>query len=387
MQSHTTTAEMKRYYLYNFVVNTVNFGGNFTMVYFYFHGFSIVALVSVILVYGLTCLVILKPVGILVERVGPQITFRLHVLSEIAKYIALLFIFVFPEHQFLFFVLVQFFNAFNVMLSRIPLTAYFSAYGENSERGSQIGLTNNLQILATVLVPVLAGALIQRTGLILIMTITMLVNVAAIFMLKFDARVKVQNPVRFRELFKSMPKPFTRAFFIGNLPYPFMADLASIYIAIVFQSFTVLGIFVGLRMAVTALLNYSVGRMTDAHKAHRFFFWGVLISSIFWLILPFVHHAWSIVILQFTVGLAGLVTPIPFEGAYHNLAKESGRPLEFSVWREVSTQAGLVIGCIITILVLRFGLVSNWQMLLPLGSISALALLFALPYIKVRKNQ
>src|SRR5262249_50992241 len=99
------------------------------MVYFYFHGFSIIAVLATILVYGITALVALKPVGILIEKVGPQTTFRLHAITEISKYLALISIFLFPTHQLTFFIFIQFFNGFNVMLSRIPLTAYFSAYG------------------------------------------------------------------------------------------------------------------------------------------------------------------------------------------------------------------------------------------------------------------
>jgi hypothetical protein len=107
----------------------------------------------------------------------------------------------------------------------------------------------------------------------------------------------------------------------------------------------------------------------------------VLITSTFWLILPFVQDAWAIVILQFTLGLAGLVTSIPFESAYHNAAKEAGKPLEFAVWREISIQSGMVLGCILIITALQFGLVSDWRTLIPLGSMSALALLFVIPYL------
>jgi len=378
-----TTAEMRRYYFYNFLVSLADTGnGNFTMVYFYFHGFSIMAILGAILTYGVTCLFILKPVGVLIERVGPENAFRLHIISEIAKYGALVSIFVFPAGGLMFFLLWQCANGFNVMLSRIPLTAYFSAYGDNRARGSQVGLTNNIQTITSVLVPVIAGALIQQTGIILITTIAFFVNVAATFILRFDGHVRIQNPVRFRRLLANVPSGFTGAFFVKTLPYPFAADLLSIYIAIALHSFAILGIFIGIRTAVTILLNYAAGRMTDAHTIRPFFFWSVLVSSIFWLVLPFVHDAWAIVTLQFTFGLAGLVTSIPFESAYHNVAKESAFPIEFAVWREVSIQMGLVLGTAAIMLVLASGLVPDWRALLPLGSVSALALLFALPYIR-----
>jgi hypothetical protein len=374
---------MKRYYLYNFLVSSASItGGHFTMVYFYLHGFSITAIITAVLTYGLTCLAILKPVGILIERLGPQTTFRLHAVAEVAKYLALISIFLFPLWDYQFFLLIQFFNAFRVMMSRIPLTAYFSAYGDNLHRGSQIGLTNNVQVAATVIVPALAGALIEDTGLVLISTISLVVNLIAISVLKFDGSVRVRNPVRFKRLMQAVPRPFTRAFFVGHFPYPFVADLVSIYIAVVFGSFTVLGLFIALRTAVSVLLNYVVGRMTDAHRARRFFFWGALVSSTFWMFLPFIQDAWAIVLLQFTLGLAGLVTSIPFEGAYHNAAKEADKPLEFAVWREVALQSGMVLGCILFIFLLESGLVADWRMLLPLGAISAFAMLFALPYIR-----
>ena len=209
----TTNTEIKKYYLYNFIISAVDTGsGNFTMVYFYFHGFSIIAVLGAILTYGLTCMVILKPVGILIEKIGPQSTFRLHAVSEALKYFSLISIFIFPLHQLAFFLLWQFFNGFNVMLDRIPLTAYFSVYGDNNKRGSQIGLTNNIQILASVIVPVIAGALIEKTGIILITSIATIVNILAIFVLNFDGRVKMENPVNFKKLFSSVPISFTKSF-------------------------------------------------------------------------------------------------------------------------------------------------------------------------------
>lgn len=378
----TTSKEIKRYYLYNFIINAIDTGsGNFTMVYFYFHGFSIIAILSTILTYGVTCLIILKPVGILIERIGPQNTFRLHGVSEVLKYFSLLCIFFFPEHQLAFFLLWQFFNGFNVMLSRIPLTAYFSTYGDNSKRGSQIGLTNNIQILASIIVPILAGALIQRTGIVLISSITTLGSIIAIFVLRFDGRVAIKNVVNFRELYRSVPKSFTKSFFISKLVYPFSADLLSIYIAISLKSFTVLGIFVGLRTAINILLNYFVGNLTDKRSIHLFFFGSVIISSAFWLVLPFLHEAKAVFLLQFTLGLAGLITSIPYESVYHNIAKQSGNSLQFALWREVVIQAGLVVGCIVIIMLLKTGVVSDWQILLPFGAVSALAMLFFLPYL------
>lgn len=344
------------------------------------------AILGAILTYGLTCLIILKPIGILLEKVGPQKTFRLHIVSEILKYLSLLLIFVFPHHAVLLFLLVQFFNAFNVMLSRIPLTAYFSAYGDNTKRGEQIGLTNNIQLICGVFVPILVGTFIQQTGIILITTIIFVAHVVATFVLTFDERVTIKNPIQIRQLFKAVPKAFTRAFFFGKLAYPFAADLVSIYIAIELHSFTALGIFVGLRTGIGVVLNYIVGRTTDTKNIRPLYFCAVIISSLFWFVLPGIHEASAIFILQFTLGLAGLITTIPFEGAYHNAAKESGTPLQFAMWREIAIQTGLVVGTSVTMLLLWTGVITNWQTLIPFGAVSALAMLFILPQMKVHSK-
>lgn len=379
--------ELRKYYLYNLVISIFDMGsGNFTMVYFYFHGFSVMAILGAILTYGLTCLVILKPVGILLEKIGPQRTFRLHIISEVLKYLSFLCIFIVPSHALAFFLLVQFFNAFNVMLSRIPLTAYFSAYGDNAKRGQQIGLTNNIQLVCGVLVPIVVGALIQQTGIIIITSVIFIAHVIAAFILTFDEHVKIKNPIQIKNLIALVPAAFTKSFFISKLAYPFSADLLAIYIAITLQSFAVLGIFIGLRTGIAVVLNYAVGRMTDTKNIRSIYFFAVIVSSLFWLVLPSIHEATAIFILQFTLGLAGLVTSIPFEGVYHNTAKESGAPLQFAIWREITIQAGLVVGTSITMLLLWTGLVKNWQTLLPFGALSALAMLFILPYFSKRTS-
>ena len=382
-----SSKKLKGYYLYNFLISAVNTGsGNFTMVYFYLHGMPIMAVLGAMFTYSLTCLVILKPVGILIEKIGPQKTFYLSAITGALKYFAILSIFIFPEHKLVFFLLWQFFNGFNVMLSRIPLNSYFSAYGDNDKRGSQIGLVNNIQILASAIVPILAGVLIEKTGIIIITTITTIVSIAAIFVLKFDDDVKIKDPVHFKSLFKKFPKPFTKAFFFDCLANPFTADLLSIYIAITLNSFTVLGIFIGLRTAVNIFLNYFVGHMTDKNSVKIIFIVSIFVSSIFYFVIPFVHIPSTLFLLQFTLGLAGLIISIPFESAYHNVAKKSDSPIQFALWREVAKQTGLVIGSGLTMLILYFGVVSNWQMLLPLGAISAFAMFFILPQISNGKQ-
>src|SRR5690242_8302263 len=99
----TTNKEIKRYYLYNFLLSTVDIGsGHFAMVYMYLHGFSVYAILGVILTYGLTCIAILKPVGMLLEKIGPQNTFRLHAVSEVLKYISFISIFALPGYRLFF---------------------------------------------------------------------------------------------------------------------------------------------------------------------------------------------------------------------------------------------------------------------------------------------
>lgn len=379
--------KLKGYYLYNFLISAVDTGsGNFTMVYFYLHGMPTIAVLGAMFTYSLTCLVILKPVGILIEKIGPQKVFYLSAVTNALKYFAILSIFVFPTHDLVFFLLWQFFNGFNVMFSRIPLNSYFSAYGDNDKRGSQIGLVNNIQILASAIVPILAGALIEKTGIIIITTITTAVNILATFVLKFDDDVKIKDPVQFKNLYKNFPKPFTKAFFFNSLVNPFTADLLSIYIAITLNSFTVLGIFIGLRTAVNIFLNYFVGHLTDRSSIKLIFFISIFVSSLFYIILPFIHVSSTLFLLQFTLGLASLIISIPFESAYHNVAKKSENPIQFALWREVAKQTGLVLGSGLTILALYFGVVTNWQLLLPLGSVSALAMLFILSYISKVKS-
>ncbi|HDN60106.1 MAG TPA: MFS transporter, partial [Candidatus Marinimicrobia bacterium] len=245
--------ELKRYYLYNFLRSLVKIKGSyFAMAYFYFHGFPASAVVLNIIVYSVTCLLIIKPISKLIGTLGIKKTFILHSIPVLISFFIVTNISL--EWSSLFY-LWMFVHAFAVMLYRIPLTAYFSHYGNHETRGKEVGLANVVQKLASVAGPILFGALIDQTGLVVFFAIKTLIHFAAAFVLglKNDSRVKVDTSIF--KLSRIVPRKVSKAFFFSQLPYPFVSDLFFIWVTLKFGSFTLAGIFISAKVALEILLS------------------------------------------------------------------------------------------------------------------------------------
>ncbi len=370
--------DLKRYYLYRFLSDIAASGNaRFTMAYFFFNGVSALEIALVISVYGASCLLAVKPVAMITGRLGIHKTFLLHMIPLVIVYAIVWKIHDMGAEVSLWFYAWQFFHAWNVMLMRIPLTAYFSHYGRPELRGRELGLAGVIQRAAALAAPVIFGALVDETGLMLYYTLQTLILLGAAFSLgiRDDKHIKVDlRPYRF---YRIVPGNVSKTFFFSRTSYIFTDDLFFIWVAVSFGGMMFAGVFTAARLGCEMLLSWWVGDRVDRGRVRSLFFGCVALSALFWLVVPFAANAVEIFALQFTVGLAGLIVDIPAEQQYHNRAKESGQELNYAVWKEICIHAGIVVSGVFAVLILSF--VEDWRWGIMLGAPAMLAYLWMTP--------
>lgn len=367
--------ELKRYYLHNFLRNAVKLkGGFFTMAYFYFHGFSAEAVVINIMVFAISALTAVQVTNFLINKIGVKKTFILHAIPTALSFFIV--INVTPEHWWLFY-LWMVSHGYKAMLWRIPLNAFFTYYGENGVRGKQLGIARILEAIANIIVPILFGALIDRTGIIIFFGIQTIMHIIAASVLGVKNDFKPKSKANLSTLIKKFPPNFKKAFFYMHLPYPFVADLFFIWVTIQFGSFVLAGVFIGLRVALQIVLSFLIGHLADQDRVRKIFLGSIILGAFFWFLIPFAGNAQEIFLLQFTIGISLLIAEIPFEREYHNAAKSLNRETGYSLAREIYTQLGMVIGCLFSLVLIYF--IPEWKWLMVLGAVSIVPMAYLVP--------
>lgn len=339
------------------------------MPYFYKMGFSINAVIGVIFTYALTCLLIMKPVSILTHKIGVKKTFFLSAISSIGLFVSVMNISL--ENQWVFYAWMVV-NAFDVMLSRIPLRSYFARYGDNQKRGKQIGITKILEAIPALIFPIVAGSLIDKTGIIILIGIKTGVKLIGIMLFAMGKKgdFRSEKPVPIFSSIRTIPTHLKKYWFLSNLTYPFDQDLFRIWILLQFASFKAAGAFLSFKILLEISLNILIGHLADAGKIRKIFFAAMVISSVGWFFVPFISNGLEVFIFQITVGSIGLFVENPVEREIYNQMKESLREIEYSVAREVYVQSGLIVSCLIAWILVNS--VDEWRWLFPLAALSVL---------------
>lgn len=372
-------ANLKRYYLHNFLQALVTADGSFfTMAYFYFLGLSAAGVILATMIYGITAYLMMRPIAWLVNKIGAKKTFFLHLVPFVAKYLVTISI---NPHRVYFVYITNFIHGINLMLYRIPVTAYFSRFGDNEDRGKEISYINLIYGIVGIGFAFFSGALLDKNHFVLWVTIQAVVLVISDFVLwsRTDPNLKIF--IRTKITDQRVPSKVFKTYFIQGLPYSFYADLFFIWVTLKVGNFTLAGIFVGLKIALSLLVSYMVGYFSDKQKIRRIFYLTVLLTSLFYLFVPFVRNGIQIFALQFSIGLSGLVIDIPVDREYHNLAKDSGSEFSFSLIREKSGNLGMVIGGAAAIGIIL--LIKNWWWLFPLAILYPIGATFMLKDNKV----
>jgi hypothetical protein len=191
-----------------------------------------------------------------------------------------------------------------------------------------------------------------------------------------DEKVELYS-TKIKEYKKIFPKKLEQSLFFTNIFYPFTRDFLPMWIIINLGSFTIGAYFLLFRFVMSIFLNNFIGKIVDLNKAHSFYVLSVVLSSIFYLLIPFVTSSVNLFLLSFSLGLFAIIIEIPFRRTYYLLSKANAHTTEFMIYKELIIQKSLFFSCVIALVLLSF--VTQWEYLLALGSLSSLAFLYLKP--------
>lgn len=345
-------AKLNSYYLYTFIHSLIQVRwAFFSMSFFYFMGFSIISIMTTILIFWITSLLLLKPVIKIMNRIWEKYVFFLHLIPSVISFFIVINISL--DSTYLLY-LWMFVHAFTVMFSSIPLTAFLSKLLSKDKMWKEIWYMNNISNVASVIAPIAFWALIDKTWLIIYMWISVCVNFIASFVLWWNWDYKVNLNSSIFHYIKAFPKKLWKWIFISNLPYVLTNDILFIWIISILGNFTVAWFVIWIKTLLEIILTYLIWNYCDKWKVRRIFYLIVIFSSFFWFLVPWVSEPFYASMVQITFWMMNLVLWIPVEYEYHKKAKEDWREIDFSIWKQVMVQSWLVVGTLIIILLTYF---------------------------------
>jgi hypothetical protein len=391
-----TNMELRRYYLQHLFSAISSAGGaQFTMSFFFLYGGATVSdVILTMVIYAVSALLAIVPVAKLVNLFGVKKVHALHVIPKtLSMLICLYMVALIAKGEVVgnWFFLWMVVHGWTVMLKRIPLRAYFSHHGKNENRGKDIAFAQAVTTVAAILSPLFFGNLIDDGFIAIYFLINFTLSLMASTSLGLDKDDHVRIDLDFKKLSSVMPSRVKKALFFPRLVAPFMDDLFFIWILLLFgNSYSLVGGFVAVKLAIDLLLSWWVGQRTDNENVRHLYSRAIMATACFWALVPFISSSffmdtlpdasyaiWVFSALQFTVGLATLVWDGPYESWYHNEAKSSGEPLGFALMREVVVQSAIIVGGLACWGLVQ--MVDNWHWFILLGVPATLARLWMMP--------
>lgn len=148
-------------------------------------------------------------------------------------------------------------------------------------------------------------------------------------------------------------------------------------LAILKYSYTSLGIYKTIVMAVTTIITWIVGKRIDRGGVHKYMLWATGVLMVFWILRGWLVIPGQLMILDMLDGWVGILVWLPFTVYTYRRAVLADKPL-YIVEREASIRFGKVVMGVVFGLMIAFGWV--WKEMVMVG-VLGLILMNMLPKI------
>jgi len=143
------------------------------------------------------------------------------------------------------------------------------------------------------------------------------------------------------------------------------------------NSYTDLGLYKTVILAVTSSIEWVVGKRIDKGGVHKYMIWGTGVLMFFWIMRGLLSKPWQLMGLDMLDGWIGIVVWLPFMVYTYRRATLADKPL-YVVEREAAIRLGKALTGVILGLMVAFGL--GWNVMVTVG-ILGLILMNLLPRI------
>lgn len=251
----------------------------------------------------------------------------------------------------------------------VPYHTDFTEFTNSKRRGRQVGFLNAIIILVGIILPILAGFIIERFGFNIIFLMSVGITLISIIPLFLIKKVCEEYSYSYFQTFREVFKPANRKLLIG-----YGADGAQTAIGLVIwpifiyqllnEQYFAVGAISSAIILATVILNLVMGSISDKISKRHLIKIGTIFFSLGWFLKAFIQTGFQIFVVDSYHSFAGAVRGVPFSAFIYQEMADSGHYIdEYTVVREISLNIGKMLILIASFILIGFiGL--NWIFLL-----------------------
>jgi MFS family permease len=326
-------------------------------------GESVIGLISAI--SPLAGIIFSFPVGLLIDKWGKK---KLLIISSLVFVLApLMYIFVTNAWWL---IPVRFFHGFaTAILGPLSATIIFHAYEKN--KGEKLGTYSSATLIGRTLAPLFGGMIISYftffSGLWNYRLVYLAVFILALpvlplaLMYKDDGENKLSNKsLNFSILWQAIKNIFSQAKLVSTA----LVEMSIYFIFGVLETFlplylynlgfsgTKIGLIFSIQILAIALTKPLFGRLADRINKRSQIVFGMLILSLSFVLIPFLHNYWLVLILSIVFGLGMSISTVATNSYVPEIIRKEdlgGSMGALSSLMDVGHSSGpFVVGLIIT---------------------------------------
>ncbi|MBU4536705.1 MFS transporter [Patescibacteria group bacterium] len=265
------------------------------------------------------------------------------------------------------------------LLYWIPFNVDLAKFMDKDNRAREISIMGATKNAVAIFTPMLAGYIITKFSFSYLFAIAVILYLLSVIPLIKIPRTKEKFTwsirTTWKNFFSKKRRPEMLAFaadggegVVGGIIWPiFMFQILN-------GNYLELGIISSVIVAITIILQLTVGSYTDnpKNKKSKILKYGTIFYAVGWLLKIFIGTAFQIFIIDAYHKLTKIFMRIPFDAIVNEKSSDEGHNIdEFTVIREIATNAGRVL---MLLLIVGISYFTTIQTAFVLGAFASISL-------------
>ncbi len=230
----------------------------------------------------------------------------------------------------------------------IGLHLVFYQVSDRKHRGEEVGLRDGLDILASLVSPLLGGLLITIVGFSLVFVLVSVILLLSAAVLLASKEYRITAPVSIHSLFRESGWKDSLFFISRGTGIIAEGVIWPLFIFVIVGSYFSLGIIGSILSGLTGILLWVVGKYSDRINKRIIVRWGTLAKSGAWLLRAFVTTAGQVFAVTALAAVTQGVRESPLGALEYDKAR--GQAAAYFVSREMLICIGRIVLLVIVLL-------------------------------------
>jgi MFS family permease len=200
----------------------------------------------------------------------------------------------------------------------------FSRVSTKDHRGSEVGISQILAAIFSVIGPIVGGFILLNFGfsvLFILVSFLLLGSIMPLFMshelhqpMEFSLKGFFRGQ-RLRDVFTFVG--YGAEMRLGTVVWPLF-----IFIFILSEQYVSLGLVSSLALFVALIFTFASGKISDTHNKKKMFRLGVIFTSVVWAVKSFIVTPLQVFVVDGFYGASQAITHVPFDTMNYERAKK-----------------------------------------------------------------